>query len=197
MDQLVIEAKTRKETGKKISNALRAAGRIPAVMYNEKAEAVSLDVDGMEFNKAWRTITATTLVTLKVDGTAYDAFIKDTEYDIKSDKVLHADFYVVDNKKEVTAKFKVHYTGTPAGVLKGGFMVTHVPEVTIKCLPKTMPARPPSYLVKTVDDELSSAEQKNICKNLMDKLDDDSTLTCTDNKLFIYMFYKNKKSKDI
>ncbi len=141
MDQLVIEAKTRKETGKKVSNAIRAAGRIPAVMYNEKAEAVSLDVDGVEFNKAWRTITATTLVTLKVDGTSYDAFIKDTEYDIKSDKVLHADFYVVDNKKAVTAKFKVHYTGTPAGVLKGGFMVTHVPEVTLKCLPKIMPAR--------------------------------------------------------
>src|SRR5574344_1848527 len=55
----------------------------------------------------------------------------------------------------------------------------------------------PSYLVKTVDDELSSAEQKDICKNLMDKLDDDSTLSSTDKKMFIDMFYNHEKSKDI
>lgn len=141
MDQLVIEAKKREETGKKFSKQLRAAGRIPAVMYNEKGEAVSLDVGSAEFNKVWRSITATTLVTLKVDGQSYDAFIRDTEYDIKTDAVLHADFFVVSNTKPVTRKFKVQYVGTAAGVLKGGFMVKHVPEVVVKCLPKDLPAR--------------------------------------------------------
>ena len=141
MDQLVIEAKKREGTGKKVARQLRAAGRIPAVMYNEKGEAVSLDVDAAEFNKVWRAITATTLVTLKVDGQSHDAFIRDTEYDIKTDTVLHADFFVVTNTKPVTRKFKVQYSGTPAGVLKGGFMVKHVPEVVVKCLPKDLPAR--------------------------------------------------------
>jgi large subunit ribosomal protein L25 len=141
MDQLVIDAKTRKETGKKISKMLRAEGRLPAVMYNEKAEAVSLDVSEVQFNKVWRTITASTLVSLNVDGKVYDAFIRDTEYDIKTDKVLHADFYVVDNKKPVTASFKIQYTGNAVGVLKGGFLVKRLPVVTLKCLPKDMPVR--------------------------------------------------------
>ena len=34
---------------------------------------------------------------------------------------------------------KIHYTGTPAGVLKGGFLVKHVPDVRIKALPADMP----------------------------------------------------------
>ena len=141
MDQLVIAAKTRSETGKAAAKQLRASGRIPAVMYDEAGKAVSLDVDTVQFNKVWRNITATTLVTLDVDGTKHDAFIRDTEYDIKTDAVLHADFFVVTNKKPVTRKYKIQFSGTPAGVLKGGFMVKHVPEVKVKSLPKDLPPR--------------------------------------------------------
>lgn len=141
MEQLTVDAKVRAKTGKKAAKKLRAAGRIPAVMYNEEGKAVSLDVDAAQFNKVWRNITSTTLVNLKVDDKEYDAFIRDTEYDIISDSVLHADFYVVTNTKEITRSFKVQYSGTPAGVLKGGFMVKHTPVVKIKCLPKDMPER--------------------------------------------------------
>ncbi len=141
MDQLVIDANTRKETGKKVAKQLRESGRIPAVMYDEAGKATSLDVDKAQFNKVWRSITATTLVTLNADGKSYDAFIRDTEYDIKTDTVLHADFLVVSNKKPVVRTFKLHYSGTPVGVLKGGFMVKHIPEIKVKSLPKDMPAR--------------------------------------------------------
>ena len=141
MDQLVIEAKKREGTGKKVAKLLRAAGRIPAVMYNEKGEAVSLDVDSAAFNKVWRSITSTTLVTLNVEGTSYDAFIRATEYDIKTDAVLHADFFAVTNTKPVVRKYKVQYSGTAAGVLKGGFMVKHIPEIVVKALPKDLPVR--------------------------------------------------------
>lgn len=139
MEQFVINAKTRKETGKTYAKALRATGRIPAVAYNEKGESIMLDIDAAEFSKAWRSITKTTLVNLKIDGQDNMAYIKDTEYDIKTDKNLHADFHIVSGEKPIVAKFKVHYSGTPAGVLKGGFMVKHIPDVKLKALPKDMP----------------------------------------------------------
>src|SRR5574344_287245 len=139
MEQFVINAKTRKETGKKIAKQLRAEGRLPAIAYNEKGESTMLDIDAVEFSKAWRTITPTTLVNLKIDGQDNMAYIQDTEYDIKTDKNLHADFHIVTGTKEITAKYKLHYTGTPAGVLQGGFMVKHVPEITLKALPKDLP----------------------------------------------------------
>ena len=141
MDQFVIEAKVRSETGKKAAKAIRAAGRIPAVVYDEAGKATSVTVDAAQFNKAWRSITATTLVTLDVEGKKCDAFIRDTEYNIISDAVLHADFFAVSNTKPVVRTYKVQYKGTPAGVLKGGFMVKHVPEVKVKALPKDLPAR--------------------------------------------------------
>ena len=31
--------------------------------------------------------------------------------------------------------------GTAAGVLKGGFMVKHIPEIKVKALPKDLPVR--------------------------------------------------------
>jgi ribosomal protein L25, Ctc-form len=140
MEQYVINAKTRKETGKKIAKQLRAEGRIPAIAYNEKGESTMLDIDAAEFSKVWRTITPTTLINLKIDGQDNMAYIQDTEYDIKTDRNLHADFHVVSGTKEITAKYKLHYSGTPAGVLQGGFMVKHIPEVTLKALPKDLPA---------------------------------------------------------
>ncbi len=139
MEQLVINAKVRKETGRRAAKQLRATGRIPAIAYNEKGESTMLDIDASEFSKVWRSITRTTLINLKIDGQDNQAYIQDTEYDIKTDKNLHADFHIVSGTKPVVATLKVRYSGTPAGVLKGGFMVKHVPDVKLKALPQNMP----------------------------------------------------------
>ncbi len=141
MEQFTVEATTRNETGKKAAKAIRAAGKIPAVVYDEEGKATSVVVDAVQFNKVWRSITSTTLVTLKLDGKAMDAFIRDTEYDIITDSVLHADFFAVSNTKPVVRKYKLQYSGTAAGVLKGGFMVKHTPEIKVKALPKDLPVR--------------------------------------------------------
>ncbi|MBP5251831.1 MAG: 50S ribosomal protein L25 [Treponema sp.] len=139
MEQMVINAKTRKDSGKKYAKKLRETGVIPAVAYNEKGETTLLEVNAAEFSKVWRSITKTTLITLVIDGKENNAYIKDTEYDIKTDTNLHADFHIVSGEKPVTAVLKIHYKGTPAGVLKGGFMVKHVPDVKLKALPQNMP----------------------------------------------------------
>ena len=101
-----------------------------------------LDVDAIEFNKAWRAITPTTFVELKIDGkTSLNTLIKDAEYNIRNDEVLHADFFEPAADQKLTAVMKVQYTGTPAGVLKGGFMLKHLPEVKIIATPKDLPVR--------------------------------------------------------
>ena len=141
MEQFVINATTRTESGKKYAKKIRAQGKIPAVAYNEKGESFMLEIDANEFSKAWRSITKTTLIVLKIDGVENKAFIKDTEYDIKTDKSLHADFHIVSGQKKFTFVYKIRYSGTAAGVLKGGFMVKHIPEIKVKALPKDLPAR--------------------------------------------------------
>ena len=141
MAKVTLDAKVRTESGKKCAKLLRASGKLPAVVYNSEGKATMLEVDEVEFNKIWRSITATTLVTLNVDGKALEVFIKDVEYNIRTDKVLHADFWQPSSDKEIVLKMKLLYSGTPAGVLKGGFLLKHVPNVTIKAKPQNVPER--------------------------------------------------------
>ena len=144
MSKQKLDAKTRTTTGKTAAKNLRKEGRIPAVVYNDKGEATSIDVSEVEFNKIWRTVTPTTSINLVVDGKDNAALIKDVEYNIRNDKVLHADFFVPAADQKLISKIKVHYTGTPAGVLKGGFKKERNNEIKIKCtladLPETIVA---------------------------------------------------------
>ncbi|MBO7164012.1 MAG: 50S ribosomal protein L25, partial [Spirochaetaceae bacterium] len=57
MDQFVVNATIRKDTGKRAAQKLRQNGRLPAVMYNSKGESVMLDVDEAEFTKVWKNAT--------------------------------------------------------------------------------------------------------------------------------------------
>lgn len=141
MDNMVLCAKKRNETGKTVAKQLRSNGRLPAVMYNTKGEAEKLDIDENEFTKVWKMTTPTTLITLDVGGKKERAFIKDTLYDIKIDRNLHVDFHVIDEKKPLKVKMNVQVAGSPVGVREGGVLETGIKEVTILCLPKDLPAR--------------------------------------------------------
>ncbi len=141
MERMTLNAAVRTTTGKSAAKALRATGRLPAVMYNSKGEATMLDVDEIEFTKVWKVATPTTLINLVVDGKTYTAFIKDTEYDIISDKNLHADFHVIDDDKVLTIAIKLLIAGNAQGVRDGGFLQKGTQTIKISCLPKDLPVR--------------------------------------------------------
>ncbi|MBO7583576.1 MAG: 50S ribosomal protein L25 [Treponema sp.] len=142
MSKQTLNAKVRTVSGKTAAKKLRQVGSIPAVMYNEKGESTMLEVNEVEFNKIWRTVTPTTSINLVVDGKEHLALIKDTEYNIRTDKVLHADFFVPAADEKLVMNIKVHYSGTPAGVLKGGFKKERNNQIKIKAaiadLPETI-----------------------------------------------------------
>ncbi len=144
MSKQTLNAKVRTASGKTAAKRLRQVGSIPAVMYNDKGESTMLEINEVEFNKIWRTITPSTSINLVVDGKENLALIKDTEYNIRTDKVLHADFFVPAADEKLVMKIKVHYTGTPAGVLKGGFKKERNNEIKVKAaiadLPETIVA---------------------------------------------------------
>ena len=142
MSKQTLNAKIRTVSGKTAAKKLREVGSIPAVMYNEKGESTMLEVNEVEFNKIWRTVTPSTSINLVVDGKENLALIKDTEYNIRTDKVLHADFFVPAADEKLVMNIKVHYSGTPAGVLKGGFKKERNNQIKVKAaiadLPETI-----------------------------------------------------------
>ena len=142
MSKQTLNAKVRTASGKAAAKKLREVGSIPAVMYNDKGEATMLEVNEVEYNKIWRTVTPSTSINLVVDGKENLALIKDTEYNIRTDKVLHADFFVPAADEKLVMNIKVHYSGTPAGVLKGGFKKERNNQIKVKAaiadLPETI-----------------------------------------------------------
>ena len=142
MSKQTLNAKVRTASGKAAAKKLREVGSIPAVMYNDKGEVTMLEVNEVEFNKIWRTVTPSTSINLVVDGKENLALIKDTEYNIRTDKVLHADFFVPAADEKLVMNIKVHYSGTPAGVLKGGFKKERNNQIKVKAaiadLPETI-----------------------------------------------------------
>ena len=139
MSKQTLNAKVRTASGKAAAKKLRQVGSIPAVMYNDKGEATMLEVNEVEFNKIWRTVTPTTSINLVVDGKEHLALIKDTEYNIRTDKVLHADFFVPAADEKLVMNIKVHYSGTPAGVLKGGFKKERNNQIKVKAVIADLP----------------------------------------------------------
>jgi large subunit ribosomal protein L25 len=139
---MVVKANRRETKGKRDAARLRKTGKLPAVMYNSKGESTMLSVPEAEFTKIWKNTTPTTLVRLDVDGRDEGiAFIKATEYDIIKDRNLHVDFHVIDMQKPLKRRFKVQFSGNPAGVREGGKLTGHVSEVAVKCLPADLPPR--------------------------------------------------------
>lgn len=141
MDQIVIKANARTETGKAAVNRIRRAGKIPAVAYDKTGASENLEVDAAEFLKAYKDVTDTTVVIVDVDGKTFEAFIKTVDFNIVTEKALHIDFYRVASNEKLTRKIAVKVQGNAVGIRHGGALSLGASLVEVSCLPKYMPSK--------------------------------------------------------
>lgn len=139
MSQVVIKARERNIRGSSGSRRLRRAGRIPAVMYNRSGNSVPLDLDALEFTNGVKGISESTIVKVDVNGNVHEAFVKSTQRNITDGKVVHVDFYEIEQGVAVRTRIALHLEGTPQGVRDGGVMEFPLHEVEVECLPKDLP----------------------------------------------------------
>jgi large subunit ribosomal protein L25 len=139
MSQVVFAARNRADTGSGKAGRIRRMGRIPAVMYGHSGTSVALDLDAQEFASGLKGISESTIVRLEIDGKTHEAFVKDTQRSILDGKILHVDFYEVDQNTLVRARVPLHLSGNAAGVREGGILEFPLHEVELECLPKDLP----------------------------------------------------------
>jgi large subunit ribosomal protein L25 len=138
MEQKVLNAQLRTETGKGVAGRLRRAGRIPAVVYgHEDPQALSLEA--REFNREFHTVSESTLIALSIGKTKKDVLIKDYVEDIRTGDILHIDFYEIERGKKLHTRIAIELVGSPKGVREGGVLEHSLHEVEIECLPKDLP----------------------------------------------------------
>jgi len=121
--------------------ALRSAGKIPAVIYGAGVkDTISVAVNREDFKKAWATAGSSTSVTIKGAGTDHDCIIHDFQIDPRTDQVIHADFLALDKNKKVTVTVELEFIGESQAVKDGfGVLEKALHEIEVEALPANLP----------------------------------------------------------
>jgi large subunit ribosomal protein L25 len=135
-----LQAEPRNDTGKGVARKLRAAGRVPGVLYGHGLDPVPLSVDSREmFHVLHQGAGANALVDLIVDGKDHLAMAREIQRDHIHNTLIHVDFLAVSRTEKITVNVPVIEIGEAAGVKEGGVVEHHLREISAECFPQDVP----------------------------------------------------------
>ena len=141
-----LEAVKRDGRGKNEANRLRAAGKIPAVVYGTRkdgnsAPSVAVAVDPKAVMRILHSDSgANTLINLKLDGSEARVMVKEYQLDPITHSLLHADFYQLAMDKAIVVTVPIRLTGEAKGVkLQGGIVDFVTRDIEVESLPTDIP----------------------------------------------------------
>ncbi len=121
-------------------DALRTAGKLPAVYYGPKQKSTSVVMSTADFIKVWKKAGESSVITLKDGSEEHDALIHDVDFDPVKDTPRHADFYIIEKGKKVKVAIPLVFEGvSPAVKDLGGILVKVMHAVEIEASPKDLP----------------------------------------------------------
>ena len=140
----VVAAKPREgKFNKNAARRVRAAGKIPAVLYGPGHEPVAVEVDPKQISRILYSDSGhNTIFDIEVTGTpATKAMIVDWQREPIKDQLIHIDLKRIALDKVLNVSVRVKLLGTPVGVkTEGGILDQVLREVEIECLPTDIPS---------------------------------------------------------
>ena len=141
--EAVLQAEKRDTRGKNEARRLRAAGRIPAVVYGAgRNTAMEIAVDPKSLLRILHSESGVnTLIGLQgIDLGGGKVLVKEYQLDPIDHRLLHADFYAVAMDKAITVTVPIVIKGEAKGVKQQGGIVDFVTrDLEIECLPGEIP----------------------------------------------------------
>jgi len=138
-----LNAKTRTLQGSGASRRLRAASKVPGIIYGGTAAPVMIELDHNELILAMRKEAfQSSVLTVNLDGVAQSVLLRDSQMHPFKALVQHVDFLRVEAGHEIHQKVPLHFMNQEIapGVKIGGGNVLHaMNEIDITCLPKDLP----------------------------------------------------------
>ncbi len=126
------------------AKSLRAAGRIPAVIYGREVPTQNLEINAKEMEDLiHHSVSENLLVDLAVEDDARPkrlALVQEIQHNPLTGKVLHVDFHEVSENEKVIVQVPVETLGEAEGVKNQGGVLEHVLfKVRVRGLPKDIP----------------------------------------------------------
>ena len=135
-DQLTLPAEARDRAGKGASRHLRREGRVPAVVYGEKKEALSIHVEEKLLTKMLHTgHFMNSVVMVDVGGKATRTLPKAVDFHPVSSRPIHVDFLRIGEHSKVTVAVPVRFDNEEAspGLKRGGVLNVVQHELQLVC----------------------------------------------------------------
>ena len=124
-EQLTLPAEHRERAGKGASRALRRDGRVPAVIYGDKKEALSVHVEEKLLTRMLSTgHFMNTVVMIDAGGTPHRTLPKDVQFHPVSSRPIHVDFLRIGEHSQVHVNVPVHFIDEllSPGIKRGGVL---------------------------------------------------------------------------
>ena len=141
-EQLTLPAEARERAGKGASRELRRNGRVPAVIYGEKKEPMSVHVEEKLLTKMLSTgHFMNTVVMVDAGGKAHRTLPKDVQFHPVSSRPIHVDFLRIGEHSEVKVNVPVVFTGedNAPGIIRGGVLNIVRHDVELVCDAASIP----------------------------------------------------------
>ena len=136
MKKIEIVGYQRANLGRTESQAIRAAGNVPCVLYGN-GQQVHFTVPAILFRPLLFTPNVFD-ITLNIEGTEHRAILQETQFHPVNDSLIHADFLLVSDKP-VKVAVPVRLVGNAPGVQKGGKLVTRIRKLRVRGLIDSIP----------------------------------------------------------
>lgn len=137
------EATKRSVQGSSASRRLRRAGRVPAIVYGGKGEALSVELDHNEIFHALRKEQFhTSVLDMMIDGKKQNVLLRAVQWHSYKPQVLHVDFQRVNANEALTTRIPFHFINgdeSPAVKLQNATISHVLNDIEVTCLPKDLP----------------------------------------------------------
>lgn len=140
-ETFALKAESRSDAGTRQTRRLRAAGKLPAILYGHKQASLPIAVNAHDFIEALHH--GHRLFSLQMAEAAETALVKDLQYDYLGKSIIHVDFLRVDLNERVTVEVPLEFRGTAVGTTSGGILEESLTTLEIECavvaIPETIP----------------------------------------------------------
>jgi large subunit ribosomal protein L25 len=134
-----LKAERREESGKGAARKMRAAGRVPAVVYGH-GEPVPISIDARElFHLLHTDAGLNVMVDMRIDGDKFLAMPREIQRDYLRGRFIHVDFIRIARDEKIAVEVPITLTGESHGVKEGGVVEHHLWNLHLESLPQDVP----------------------------------------------------------
>lgn len=137
-----LKAEPRQDSGKSVTRKMRAAGRVPAVVYGHGEATRMVSVDAHELDLLFKRVHwENTLIEIDIDGekAPVRTLVKEVQAHAHRPFIFHVDFQQIHAGEMLHVEVPIRLQGNPPGVKAGGVLMQTISDLQIKCTPDNIP----------------------------------------------------------